>query len=83
MSEQLNFLVTYSMIFFIFAYMIDFNALSNHLSQVLGNNFSVYVFATLMSHRNIIFIINEPNPYERYQLNFLVTYSIKFFYFRM
>ena len=35
------------------------------------------------SHRNMIFIINEPNPYERYQLNFLVTYSIIFFYFRI
>ena len=31
----------------------------------------------------MIFIINEPNPYERYPLNFLVTYSIKFFYFRI
>ena len=31
----------------------------------------------------MIFIINEPNPYERYQLNFLVMYSINFFYFRI
>ena len=31
----------------------------------------------------MIFTINEPNAYERYQLNFLVTYSIKFFYFRL
>ena len=31
----------------------------------------------------MIFTINEPNAYERYQLNFLVTYSINFFYFRI
>ena len=31
----------------------------------------------------MIFTINEPNAYERYQLNFLVTYSIKFFYVRI
>ena len=34
-----------------------------------------------VSHRKMIFTINEPDAYERYQLNFLVTYSIKFFYF--
>ena len=34
-----------------------------------------------VSHRNMIFTIIEPNAYERYQLNFLVTYSINFFYF--
>ena len=43
----LNFLVTYSINFFCFhIYDIDFHALSNDISQVLGNNFSVYVFAT-------------------------------------
>ena len=31
----------------------------------------------------MIFTINEPNACERYQLNFLVTYSINFFYFRI
>ena len=44
---QLNFLVTYSINFFYFhIYDINFNALSNHIYQVLGNNFSVCVFAT-------------------------------------
>ena len=43
---QLKFLVTYSIIFFIFTYDIDFHAFSNDISQVLGNNFSVCVFAT-------------------------------------
>ena len=44
---QLNFLVTYCIIFFYFhIYDIDFHALSNHISQVLGNNFSVCVFET-------------------------------------
>ena len=43
----LNFLVTYSIIFFCFhIYDIDFYALSNDISQVLGNNFSVCVFKT-------------------------------------
>ena len=42
---QLNFLVTYSMNFFYFhIYDIDFYALSNQISQVLGNNFSLCVF---------------------------------------
>ena len=31
----------------------------------------------------MIFTINEPNAYELYQLNFLVTYSINFFYFHV
>ena len=44
---QLNILVTYSIIFFHFnIYDIDFHALSNHISQVLGNSFSLCVFAT-------------------------------------
>ena len=44
---QLNFLVTYSINFFYFyIYDIDFHALSNDISQVLGNNFSVCVFET-------------------------------------
>ena len=44
---QLNFLVTYSINFFYFhIYDIDFHALSNHISQVLGNNF-LYVFFKL------------------------------------
>ena len=44
---QLNFLVTYSKNFFFFdIYDIDFHALSNDVSQVLGNNFSVCLFAT-------------------------------------
>ena len=44
---QLNFLVTYSIIFFYFRiFYLDFHALSNDISQVLGNNFSVSVFAT-------------------------------------
>ena len=43
----LNFLVTYSINFFCFyIYYADFNALSNDISQVLGNNFSLCVFAT-------------------------------------
>ena len=43
---QLNFLVTYSINFFYFhIYDIDFHALSNDVSQVLGNNFSLCVFA--------------------------------------
>ena len=43
----LNFLVTYSIIFFCFhTYDINFHALSNDISQVLGNSFSVCVFAT-------------------------------------
>ena len=43
----LNFLVTYSINFFRFhIYNIDFHGLSNDISQVLGNNFSIYVFAT-------------------------------------
>ena len=47
---QLNFLVTYSINFFYFhIYDIDFHALSNDVSQVLGNNFSVCLFATEMS----------------------------------
>ena len=44
---QLNFLVTYSIKSFYFRiYNTDFHALSNDISQVLGNNFSVCVFAT-------------------------------------
>ena len=44
---QLNFLVTYSINFFYFhIYDIDFPALSNNVSQVLANNFSVSVFST-------------------------------------
>ena len=44
---QLNFLVTYSINFLYFhIYDIDFHALFNHISQVLGNNFSVCVFET-------------------------------------
>ena len=31
----------------------------------------------------MIFTIIEPNAYKRYQLNFLVTYSINFFYFQI
>ena len=43
----LNFLVTYSIIFFYFRiHDMDFDALSNDISKVLGNNFSVCVFAT-------------------------------------
>ena len=34
-----------------------------------------------VSHRNMIFTINDPNAYERFQVNFLVTYSTNFFYF--
>ena len=29
----------------------------------------------------MLFTINDPNAYERFQLNFLVTYSTNFFYF--
>ena len=36
-----------------------------------------------VSHRNMIFTIIEPNAYERYLLNFLVTYSTNFFYFHI
>ena len=36
-----------------------------------------------VSHRNMIFTIIEQNAHERYQLNFLVTYSINFFYFHI
>ena len=36
-----------------------------------------------VSHRNMIFTIFEPNAYERYLLNFLVTYSINFFCFHI
>ena len=36
-----------------------------------------------VSHRNMICTIFEPNAYERYQLNFLVTYSINSFYFHI
>ena len=36
-----------------------------------------------VSHRNMIFTIIEPNAYERYQINFLVTYSMNFFYFHI
>ena len=44
---QLNFVVTYSINFFHFhIYDIDFYALSNQISQVLGNNFSLCVFET-------------------------------------
>ena len=44
---QLNFLVTYFINFFHFhIYDIDFHALSNNVSQVLGNNFSVCVLST-------------------------------------
>ena len=44
---QLHFLVTYSINFFYFhIYDIDFNALSNDVSQVLKTNFSVCVFST-------------------------------------
>ena len=44
---QLNFLATYCINLFCFhIYGIDFHALSNNISQVLGNNFSVCVFAT-------------------------------------
>ena len=44
---QLNFLVTYSINFFYFhIYDTDFHFLSNDISQVLGNNFSVCVFET-------------------------------------
>ena len=44
---QLNFLVIYSIIFFYFhIYDTDFHAVSNHIYQILGNNFSVCVFAT-------------------------------------
>ena len=43
----LNFLVTYSTIFFCFyIYYTDFDALSNDVSQILGNNFSLCAFAT-------------------------------------
>ena len=35
------------------------------------------------SHRNMTFTIIEQNAHERYQLNFLVTYSINFFYFHI
>ena len=44
---QLNFLVTYSInLFYFHIYDINFHALSNHISQVLGNNFSACVFET-------------------------------------
>ena len=44
---QLNFLVSYSIKFFYFRiYDFDFHALSNNVPQVLGNNFSVWVFAS-------------------------------------
>ena len=33
-----------------------------------------------VSHRNMICTIIEQNAHERYQLNFLVTYSINFFF---
>ena len=36
-----------------------------------------------VSHGNMIFTITEPNAYERYQLHFLVIYSINFFYFHI
>ena len=36
-----------------------------------------------VSHRNMIFTIIEQNAHERYQLNFLVTYSVNFFYFHI
>ena len=36
-----------------------------------------------VSNRNMIFNIIEQNAHERYQLNFLVTYSINFFYFHI
>ena len=43
----LNFPVTYSINFFCFHICdIDFHGLSNQISQVLGNNFSLCVFAT-------------------------------------
>ena len=44
---QLNFLVIYSIIFFYFHINdIDFHAVSNHIYQILGNNFSVCVFSS-------------------------------------
>ena len=44
---QLNFVVTYSINFFYSQiYDINFHALSSHIYQVLGNNFSVCVFST-------------------------------------
>ena len=43
----LNFIVTYSINFFyIHIYDIGFHAFSNDISEVLGNNFSLYVFIT-------------------------------------
>ena len=43
---QLNFLVTYSInVLYFRIFYLDFHALSNDMSQVLGNNFSVCVFA--------------------------------------
>ena len=42
----LNFLFTYSINFFFHIYDIDFHVLSNDISQVLGNNFSLCVFPT-------------------------------------
>ena len=43
----LNFLFTYSINFFYFhIYDIGFHALSNDISEVPGNNFSLYVFIT-------------------------------------
>ena len=36
-----------------------------------------------VSYRNTTFTIIEQNAHERYQLNFLVTYSINFFYFHI
>ena len=35
------------------------------------------------SATNSLHAINDPNGYERFQLNFLVTYSINFFYFHI
>ena len=77
---QLNFLVTYSINFFYFhIYDIDFHALSNDISQVLGKNFFV-CFLKLKCQSSYYDIYNYCG---KYQLNFLVAYSIIFFCFHI
>ena len=59
---QLNFLVTYSINFFYFRiYSTNFHALSNDISQVLWNNFSVCGLSVFVI---MIFTINEPDVYN-------------------
>ena len=51
--------------------------------KVWGITFSMCFCNLNFSRRNMIFTIIESNAYKRYQLNFLVTYSIIFFYFHI